>query len=289
MARRTRDLVRVETFERAREFLRRVEPVLIADEARTSLMYGIVRRLDEGGRYGEEPPILACVSAGERVLALAIRTPPYHLIVHLADRTADVNPALIEFLQRRDPELPGIHAENDISRRFAEAWTAQTGRSPHVSMEQRLYRLDEVVDIRLAPGQFRLAAPPDRDLLATWISAFVREATPNDPHPDALAVVDRYIQAGTLGLWDDHGPTTIAASTRSTPHGAAISLVYTPPEKRRRGYASSCVAALSRSQLEQGKSFCTLFTDLANPTSNAIYQRIGYRPLADITMIEFAG
>jgi len=280
--------VRAVAFESAAGFLSQAEPILRGDEARTSLMYGIVRRLAEGGRYGDEPPVLVCVLAGEEIVALATRTPPYHLIIHAVDLGRDAIPTLVEFLRRRDPDLPGVHAEKEIARQFAEAWTEGHGRNHHVSMEQRLYRLDEVAAVPASPGEFRLAAPADRDLLAAWVCSFITEATPGDSHPDPLAFVDRHIEAGTLGVWDHGGPRTMAAITRGTPRGVAVSLVFTPPESRRQGYASSCVAALSQRQLDAGKSFCTLFTDLSNPTSNAIYQRIGYRPLADITRIDFA-
>jgi predicted GNAT family acetyltransferase len=61
----------------------------------------------------------------------------------------------------------------------------------------------------------------------------------------------------------------------------AISLVYTPPDLRQRGYATACVASLSQMLLDEGWQFCTLFTDLANPTSNSIYRKIGYKPVGD--------
>ena len=95
------------------------------------------------------------------------------------------------------------------------------------------------------------------------------------------------IEAGLLGVWDDDGAVSMASSNRPTPNGTSINLVYTPPERRGRGYASACVAALSGRQLDAGKRFCTLFTDRANPTSNAIYRRIGFRPIADFAEVRF--
>jgi hypothetical protein len=84
-----------------------------------------------------------------------------------------------------------------------------------------------------------------------------------------------------LYLWDDVGPVSMCAASRPTAHGIAVSLVYTPPELRRRGYARSAVAALSQDLLDEGWQLCTLFADLANPTSNHIYQEIGYTPVCD--------
>ena len=82
-------------------------------------------------------------------------------------------------------------------------------------------------------------------------------------------------------VWDNGQPVAMAAKVRPTRNGMTISLVYTPPEQRRHGYATACVAALSQQLLDEGWQFCTLFTDLANPTSNSIYQKIGYQPVAD--------
>jgi len=281
--------MRIESFDRAADFLVAAEPVFLMNEARTSLMFGIVRRLNEGGRFGDDPPILLGAMHGGHLVALITRTPPYNLLVHVVNAKRFAMSSLISFLRERDPDLPGVHAERHVARAFAEAWAKERGRPAHVRMEQRLYRLDDVAAIESAPGRFRLADPSDRETLASWVHAFMREATPDDPHPDPGVIVDRHIQARTLALWDDGGPVSIAGSSRATPHGASVSLVYTPPAKRGRGYASSCVAELSRRQLQSGKAFCTLFADLANSTSNAIYQRIGYRSVADFTMIEFAG
>ena len=83
-------------------------------------------------------------------------------------------------------------------------------------------------------------------------------------------------------------PVAMAAAVGPTPGGIRISAVYTPPAERRRGYATALVAALGRAQLEVGRRFCLLDTDLANPTSNAVYRRIGYRPVRDDTHWAFA-
>ncbi len=100
-------------------------------------------------------------------------------------------------------------------------------------------------------------------------------------------VVLARIASGNIFLWHDQGPVSMAQKLRPTRHGISVSGVYTPPELRRRGYASSCVAALSQQLLDAGFAYCTLFTDLSNPTSNEIYQRIGYRPLGDSQVIRF--
>ncbi len=60
-----------------------------------------------------------------------------------------------------------------------------------------------------------------------------------------------------------------------------IGPVYTPPAARRQGYAAGATHACSQDALDQGAEQVVLFTDLANPTSNGIYQQLGYRHLDD--------
>jgi uncharacterized protein len=93
---------------------------------------------------------------------------------------------------------------------------------------------------------------------------------------------------GNPAVRDDGGmPRSMAAVVRRTPRGSGIAALYTPPEHRGRGYATALVATLSRGDMERGSAFCFLHTDLANPTSNRIYQRIGYRPVCDVVDLVF--
>jgi len=96
------------------------------------------------------------------------------------------------------------------------------------------------------------------------------------------------IRGGGLRVWEDNTPVSMAGASGPTPNGIRVGAVYTPPERRRRGYASGLVAALSQEQLDAGKRFCFLYTDLANPTSNKIYQDIGYEAVSDVDEYHFA-
>ncbi len=104
----------------------------------------------------------------------------------------------------------------------------------------------------------------------------------------AEKLISLQTQTENLFVWEDGVIVSMAAKTRETDHGAVISMVYTPIEKRGRGYASNLVAALSERLFKQGYAFCALFTDLANPTSNAIYRKIGYYPVADMDQYLFS-
>ena len=129
----------------------------------------------------------------------------------------------------------------------------------------------------------RLTDERDLDLIAKWVYAFWREALPNEKTTpaDAENTAEIHIEDGNFFVWDDNGAVALAGKTRPTPHGTCIGTVYTPPERRGRGYATALTAALSQLLLDQGCQFTALFTDLNNPTSNSIYQKIGYRPVCD--------
>jgi predicted GNAT family acetyltransferase len=130
----------------------------------------------------------------------------------------------------------------------------------------------------------RAARTAEVDLLTGWFLAFVEEAQPHlDRSPEnARRNAEGWVERGGLRVWVDDGAVAMAGASGPTPNGIRIGAVYTPPDKRRRGYASALVAALSQEQLDSGKKFCFLYTDLANPTSNKIYQEIGYAPVSDV-------
>ncbi|OGO56238.1 MAG: hypothetical protein A2Z32_12645 [Chloroflexi bacterium RBG_16_69_14] len=108
--------------------------------------------------------------------------------------------------------------------------------------------------------------------------------------PDEVAAwTDRWLarRGRTLYLWDDDRVVSMTGVGGPTPNGIRIGPVYTPPAVRGRGYASALVAAVSQAELDAGRRFCFLFTDLANPTSNHIYQAIGYEPVRDVDAYGF--
>ena len=275
------------TFDRADHFLDAVEETLLVHEAENALMLGIARRLLGGYTYGAEPAFLSCVERDGRVVAIATRTPPHNLLVREELGSADALELVADHLQAASSPLPGVHGMRASAQRFAGIWSDLAGIHAEISMEQRLYRLTEVIPPEAPPGGLRAAVREERQQLITWVASFVDEAVGGAPHPNPDEVVDRLTAAGDLLVWDDDGPRSMAGVGRPTETGISINLVYTPPEHRGKGYASACVAALSQRQLDRGRRFCTLFTDLANPTSNALYQRIGYRPIADFLEIRF--
>lgn len=153
-------------------------------------------------------------------------------------------------------------------------------------MRMRIFQLDRVVPpTNSAPGRMRPATLADLELATAWTRGFTADVEQMVGEPDPLA--RRLIDEGRLFFWEDQEPVSMAAGMSETPNGIRVGLVYTPPEARRHGHASACVSALSQHYLDHGRQFCFLYTDLANPTSNAIYQRMGYQPVCDVEDYNF--
>jgi GNAT superfamily N-acetyltransferase len=274
----------------ATTFLEVAGPVLHADPAANNLALGIAQQVhDHPGSY-EEASFWIVERAGQ-VVGAALRTAPYPVVV--VDPLHDgVTDALVEELAERRPDLPGVTANEPWASRFADAWAGSTGASWRISIGQGVYALTSVRPHDPAPGSARAATPADRDLLTRWMQAFEREALQamiRDEHATARAIAARLgpDPTGGFDLWEvDGDPVSLSGWTR-IPGGARIGPVYTPPDHRGRGYASNLVADVSLRLLSQGAEACFLYTDLGNPTSNAIYRRLGYEQVAESSMIVF--
>ncbi len=278
------------------EFAARVEPYLLAHEATHCLILGLLATLPRGPMPADEIPYMALVEDEGAVVLVAMRTPPFNVILSLIapEYAADPSEALgliaADLWSRYHDGLPGVHAPVPVSRLFAERWRAQTGLAEHLAVQERVYELETVIPAPNAPGSYRRPIESDRDLLARWLDAFAVEALGPKERLDAVEWVDRYFASSTRGgyLWEDGGvPVSFVSYGNPTLRGIRIGPVYTPPEHRGRGYASACVAILSQHLLESGRAFCYLFTDLANPTANHVYQEIGYNPVNDVDVYEF--
>ncbi len=280
----------VATYENAAAFLHDTQELLEQQEAANNLMLGITLHLAQGGSYGDLPPYLATVQDEEGIAVAAVMTPPHNLVVYSPRQRYGAAPELVlRDLLGRGLAIPGVLGPRAIAAAFAEAWPGVSGGVAELAMRQRGYELRQVIHPRYSPGRMRPAEAGDLDLLTEWIDAFHFEVFAGRQQVDARAAAERMLARQDLFLWDDGRPSALANRTRPLRHSISVGLVYTPPELRGRGYASSLVATLSQHLLDSGYEFCTLFTDLANPTSNAIYQRIGYRAIGDYDEYVLAG
>jgi uncharacterized protein len=282
----------VHTLSNAHLFLDRMEPLLLAQEARYSLMLGIALTvLRQPEFYGQHPPYFAIAEDDNGVAAAALMTPPHGLIVF--SERADCRPGFSAIAHKIVDDgwvLPSVNGPEPVCTHFASIWTEITGVKSEVALRERAFALREVIHPTSSPGHLRQATATDVDLVAQWLVEFTEEALPEiEPLTldNARKTIQIRIEQGRFYLWEDGERVSLAGVTRPTPNGISIAPVYTPPQFRSRGYASSCVAQLSQLLLDQGRSFVTLFTDLTNPTSNHIYQKIGYRLVCDYTVYRF--
>jgi uncharacterized protein len=266
------------------EFLADATRFLIADEPRHNLIFGIAGTLrDRPGHYPDFR--LWLVEDDGQVVGAALRTPPFNLVLaQPAERTA--LPALADALTDDEHELPGVVAASPEVDDFAAEWEARRNVKRRLRMASRIYRLRDVRPPDGVSGRARVATADDRELLVDWLRAFAEEALRDAPSPaqDAERAVDGRLEDEWSGfmLWEDRDePVSLAGWGGRTPTGIRIGPVYTPPDRRSRGYGSAVTAAVSAEQLAGGRRFCFLYTDLANPTSNKIYMDIGYEPVCD--------
>lgn len=275
-------------------FCERVHDFLLLEEVVHTLLLGILAELADGRRPGpfQGDPVLALAETEEGVQAVGVFVPPRNLVVSRAVTVGAIE-ALARGLAVRQVALPGVVGPSAEAGVFASAWR---GLTPQPVQRVRTMRFCQATAIRppaVAPrGGIRLAAAADVDLVARWITAFNEEANvevSSDPGA-ARRVAEELVahQGRSLSLWEDADvPVSMAATGGRTPHGARVFAVYTPPRLRRRGYASSCVAAVSQQILDSGRRFCSLFVDAANPTADRIYRDLGYVPVGPFDEYRF--
>jgi len=251
----------------------RVRPFLLQEP----VLHGIALSVLERG----DPADLAVVDRDGEPVAAGLRTETKYLLSRAADPGAAHT--LADDASRCLGPLSGWMGPRPEVRTFTSGWVhAAAGRAARLAMSMRIYTLDRLPAEPSVPGAYRPATAADADLLAGWRGAFTAETGAAGREGDGTAI-ERAIAEGTLRVWEDGGRVvSMAKSAGGAPDAVRVNLVYTPPELRRRGYASACVAALSAELLRAGRRYCYLYADLANPVSNSIYQRIGYRTAADV-------
>jgi predicted GNAT family acetyltransferase len=278
--------IRVRRFAEVGDFLDTAGDFLVAREAEHNLIFGICSGLRETPeRYGE--PYLAVVERDGNVVAAAIQTPPFRLVLSEVDDPAAIE-AIVEDVFDRG--LPGVTGPAEHTAAFAAVWNARGGPTATLHMSERIYRLTAVRAPRPVAGHHRMAIAADRGLAIDWTEGFMRDAFGDVNPTEVAADVDRWLarRGRTLYLWEDGEPLSLCGVGGETPNGIRIGPVYTPPALRGRGYASALVAAVSQDELNAGRRFCFLFTDQANPTANHIYQAIGYELIRDVDAYRFA-
>lgn len=263
------------------EFLR-------ADPVENTVPLSVIETLRAQGSdvYGEDAVRFGWWrSDAGRVSGAFLHTRPFPLLLSAMPELASRR--LADTLADQGASLPGVNGEQRLAGAFADTWRRHTGAGTEMQMHQRLYRLDRLeAPDPLPPGTSRLATAADLSLVLAWLGAFQRDIRESLSAPEVLAA-DRLSYSG-IALWEVDGvPVSLAGRTRVVADMARVGPVYTPPEHRRRGYAAAATATITQAALEAGAREVVLFTDLANPTSNGVYQRLGYRPVSDRVVLSF--
>jgi GNAT superfamily N-acetyltransferase len=233
--------------------------------------------------------LLLTVWDGAEPVGGAIQTPPYPLVCN-GIPTGAIRLVATDLAGIR-PDLNGVRGRRDSALAFADAWRSVTGRTATISTQERLYRLGTLRPPVDVPGAPREATEEDRDLLVDWVERFFVETfghQRDDPAGEVFtdtadAVGDKFI------LWVADGvPVSMAMLRAPAADVSRIGPVFTPRDCRGRGYGSAVTAAAVESAHRSGVEDVVLFADLANPTSNGVYQRIGFDAVCDSVRIEFA-
>jgi uncharacterized protein len=263
----------------ARDFLKRARVWLERAEAENNLILGIAKRFETNEGQVNVHPYLLTIEDSGILLGAALMTPPRRLIISRMPDPALV--ALTDYFLKESITAPGVVGPTSTSRLFAAHWKNQTGKSSRLKTSQRIYACERVVVQVFSRGHLRPAIETDEALLVEWSGEFCRDAGIEDEIEYQKARIPNEIAKQSLYVWDNDQVVSMALVQRETARGICLSMVYTPPHLRKQGYATSCVAALTQRMLDAGKGFCCLYTDLTNPTSNAIYQKIGYKPVCE--------
>ena len=290
-------------------FVTAADDYLRGDPVRNTVALSVLAGLLESGlrAYGDAPPLFGWhESAAGQADGAVLRTPPHPMLVagFPAGSAADLLRQLADTQQAgaqqaggqladprlADPQLAdpqravtlpdAANMTEEHTEEFSAAWASVTGGRAAIHHRMRMFRLAALQPPRPAPaGAGRAPAEDDFGLLVRWTDAFGAETAVGSG--DAAREVREHLSYGGITLWDDQGPAAMAVLSRSVAGVCRVGTVYTPPERRQRGYGGAVTAAVSQRALDAGAAEVVLYTDLANPTSNALYRRLGYRPVGD--------
>jgi len=281
--------MRLFEYSKVQDFLLLTQYTLELNESANNLILGICFQLrDEPECYLEAPFLVAVLDEQEQVMLCAVMTPPFPLLIQGHTELDETCSLLIKHLIEKQINIPGVNGQKDITRIFAHLWQVYTGQMSYLKMSLRVYELRRVVMPPIPEGHFRRACKQDRDLLIGWFVAFAKEAMGKEESSVDVGRIIVAVDMGNVYVWERAGKlVSMALRQRPISHAVSVSGVYTPFQERKKGYASACVAKLSQLLLDEGFAFINLFTDLANPTSNDIYQKIGYKPICDFDRYSF--
>ncbi|AIQ51257.1 GNAT family N-acetyltransferase [Paenibacillus sp. FSL R7-0331] len=277
------------------EFYKDTYDVLMRHEAQNLIPLGNIIMGHEGeDKTDWRDPVnwlMVTISDDKGIQLTAIMTPPHNITLYATGN--NINPEAVSCLLDglNDREIPGVTTEKTLAEYFAKEYTLRKGNTYTTTMNQRIYELTAVNPDIQKPGTVRLLDKKDIHFFPYWAEAFYAAGTYGTTEmsiPQEAAPYLYRIESKKIYILEVNGiPVSMAGYTRVMQTAIGVAFVYTPPYERSKGYATSIVAQISQLALEKGFTKCVLYTDLANPTSNSIYQKIGYTPVCDSLQLQF--
>ncbi|HEX8093384.1 GNAT family N-acetyltransferase [Jatrophihabitans sp.] len=268
-------------------FAEHVLDLLTARPDANTVPLTVLETLRAGQRFSDVDPLFGWFETGGAVTGAISMTPPYGVLV--AELPPGSEDELVAGLRERAAAVPDVMGDAEAAGRFAASWTAGTGLSTELAMRQRTYILDGLRPPVPPPaGRARAAVPADLDVVMDWITRFHAEAEASSATPQP-EIYQRRIEMGLIWLWQDERAEPVSMASRNVMVAGVsrIGPVYTPPDCRRHGYGAAVTAACTQDALDRGARQVMLFTDEANPTSNGIYQQLGYRAQGERVILRF--
>lgn len=280
----------VELLDSADEFLLRTEDLRAADPFRTNILGSVATAVSNGNLSYDAYFWWVISNNARKVVGAAMRTAPHGMV--LSPMPLSAVQELARSVTSHDDGFPGVSGPTLVVDAFVDAYKRSSSRGSlrqsEIEGRHLLYALERLTIPEVA-GTMKVAGLADFDFVLQWYLEFAAEAEVLMPNPEGS--VRAGLARNALRFWevgDEIVSLAGHAPLVETPEGTVgrIGPVYTPPKKRRRGYAGALTAALSEELLKRGARIM-LYTDAGNPTSNSIYQRIGFELIDENQEVKF--
>ncbi|MBE7105721.1 GNAT family N-acetyltransferase [Bacillus cereus] len=273
-------MIQLHVYEEVLRFKEDVTPFLEKNEQENNLLLGVLQ-------VAQEPIFMGVAKRGEEITVVFLQTEEKIQMIVATSEISEVDIAkLAKELTKVYPDIPGLIGNKKNVQKLAEEVAVLENKKTNVVMEQGVYALQQVKKKWNEEGIFREINSDELPLIEKWIYQFCEDVKLPTTKEEAKQTAHTLITNNRLfGLEVDGKLVSVAAKTRPTTNNITVNFVYTPKKERKKGYASICVAALSQRMLDDGYKTTTLYTDLANPTSNKIYQEIGYEKIVESILI----